>query len=75
MAEGLRLDKGQIEVVDDIMADVLRRKTHAERINIGFSLWTAAYKMLKIHLKTTHPDWNEKSVEDEVSRRLSHGSL
>jgi hypothetical protein len=38
----LRLDRGQIEVVDDAMAEVLRRKTAAERIRIGFALWTSA---------------------------------
>lgn len=42
MPKTLRLDKGQIEVVDDAMAEVLRRKTPAERISIGFGLWTAA---------------------------------
>mgnify|MGYP003416368647 FL=1 len=33
----MRLDKGQIEVVDDAMAEVLRHKTPAERIHIGFN--------------------------------------
>jgi len=75
MKKNLRLDKGQIEVVDDAMADVLRRKTHAERIKIGFTLWTSVYNMLKIHLKTTYPDWDAKKVEQEVIKRLSHGSL
>lgn len=31
----MRLDEGQIEVVDDATAEVLRRKTPAERIRIG----------------------------------------
>ncbi len=31
----IRLDKGQIEAVDDLMADFLRGKTAAERIRIG----------------------------------------
>ncbi|MEK6590944.1 MAG: hypothetical protein AABZ11_09730 [Nitrospinota bacterium] len=75
MAESLRLDKGQIEVVDDVVADVLRHKTSAERIGIGFALWTSAYKMLKIHLKTAYPDWDAKKIEQEVIKRLSHGTL
>ena len=33
----MRLDAGQIEVVDDIMAEVLRHKTPAERLRIGFN--------------------------------------
>lgn len=31
----MRLDNGQIEVVDDAMAEMLRHKTPAERIRIG----------------------------------------
>lgn len=67
----MRLDKGQIEVVDDRMADVLRRKTPAERIRIGFSLWTSARNMLAAHLKSTHPEWSSDRLNQEIARRLS----
>lgn len=40
MAGKIRLELGQIEVVDDLMADILRAKTAAERIRIAFDLWT-----------------------------------
>ena len=62
----LRLDRGQIEMVDDQMAEVLRNKTPAERIRIGFNLWTSARNMLTVHLKSTHPEWNEDRVNREV---------
>jgi len=71
----LRLDAGQIEVVDDAMAEVLRRKTPAERIRIGFNIWISARDMLMVFLKTTHPDWSEEVVRQEVIRRLSHGTV
>ena len=71
----LRLDRGQIEVVDDIMAAVLRHKTPAERIRIGLALWTSARKMLMTHLKKNHPDWDQGRVEKEVAKRLSHGAV
>jgi hypothetical protein len=32
------------------------------------------HRMLTNHLRTTHPDWNSKEVEQEVARRLSHGA-
>lgn len=51
----LRLDREQIEVVDDAMSEVLRCKTPAERIKIGFTLWTSALGILITHLKRTHP--------------------
>jgi hypothetical protein len=69
----LRLDPGQIEVIDDTLAEVLRRKTPAERIKIGFNLWTSARDMLLASLKKTHPEWSIEMVEKEVARRLSHG--
>jgi len=75
MTEAFRLDRGQIEVVDDRMAEVLRDKTPAERIRIGFSLWTSARNMLTAHLKSTHPEWKEDRLNREVSGRLSHGAV
>lgn len=68
-----RLDPGQIEAVDDVMAEILRRKTPLERIEIGFKLWTSARKMLTAHLKSSHPDWDDKQISKEVAKRLSHG--
>ena len=67
----LRLDSGQIEVVADAMAEVLRRKTPAERIAIGFTMWTSARNMLLAHLKTSHPEWSIEMIKKEVARRLS----
>jgi predicted NBD/HSP70 family sugar kinase len=71
----LRLDQGQIEMVDDTIAEILRRKTPAERIRIGFAMWTSVRNMLMAHLKKTHPEWNNDRVEKEVARRLSHGAI
>ena len=75
MAGQIRLDQGQIEVVDDFMADVLRGKTAAERIRIGFDLWTSTRNMLLVHLRKTHPDWSDERIKEEVARRLSHGAV
>ncbi len=66
-----RLYKGQIEVVDDRVADILRRKTPAQRLAIAFALWTSTWDMLISHLKSTHPDWSIEMVQKEVARRMS----
>jgi hypothetical protein len=71
----MRLDRGQIEVVDEVVAEVLRRKTPAQRIGIGFDMWTSAQRMLTAHLRSSHPDWSLRKVREEVARRLSHGAL
>lgn len=71
----LRLDRGQIEVVDDVVAEILRRKTPSERIQIACDLWASVHRMLITHLRETHPDWDSKKVEKEVAKRLSHDTI
>jgi hypothetical protein len=70
----LRLDPGQIEVLDDAMAEVLKRKTPWERIAIGFELWHGAWEMLRSHVSASHPDWSDEEILAEVARRMSHGA-
>ncbi|MBI5555024.1 MAG: hypothetical protein HY920_04115 [Elusimicrobia bacterium] len=75
MINSLRLDKGQIEVMDSTMVDILRRKTPAERIAIGFGLWISARNMLASHLRHTHPQWSEEELQREIIKRMSHGTI
>ena len=65
----------RIEVVDDVMADILRRKTGPERLRIAFGLFSSARRMLLCHLRTEHPDWDEAQINHEAARRLSHGAV
>jgi hypothetical protein len=69
----IRLDWGQIEVVDEQMAAVLRTKTGAERSAIANGMFLFARRMLTSMLTHDHPDWDEQRVQREVSRRISHG--
>ncbi len=71
----MRLDRGQIEVVDDALAAVLRQKTGAERLAIANGLFLSARRMLTSFLRTEHPEWDDRRVAREVARRLSHGSI
>lgn len=71
----MRLDAGQIEVMDQAMADVLRRKTPAERLAIASGMWESTRTMLLTQLAERHPDWSHAQVEREVARRMSHGAL
>ena len=70
-----RLDPRQVEALDDVMAEVLRQKRPQDRLRIGFNLWISAHEMLMTHIRHTHPDWDAKTVEREVARRLQHGTL
>jgi hypothetical protein len=62
------MDWRRIEVMDETMVQVLRRKTPAERIAIGFGLWRSARKLLRGQLASLHPDWGATRLEREVAR-------
>ena len=56
-----RLDRGQIEVVDDIVAEILRRKTPAERIRIAY---TTNVQNLEFLLSKNHHSLSPASLEN-----------
>jgi Rv0078B-related antitoxin len=65
----------RIEVIDEDVAAMLRRKTGAERLAIASRMFASARRMLLSHLRSTHPDWDERQIVQEAARRLSHGAL
>ena len=69
-----RLDKGQIEVVDDAMAEVLRRKTPAERVEMALAANRLVRLRIEGHLRTMHPDWDDGQVQAEIARRMLLGT-
>ena len=75
MKQTIQLDREQIEMVDDVMAEVLRGKTASERLQIGFGLWKSTRDMLFSHLRSSNPEWDETKLNREVVKRLSHGVI
>jgi hypothetical protein len=69
-----RLDAGQIEVVDDAIAEVLRRKTPAERVAMIFAANRTMRLIIEGSCRTFHPEWDEATVQRNVSRRMSGGT-
>ena len=65
-----RLDPGQIEVVDDAVADVLRSKTPAQRVEMMLDANRTMRLLIETHLRTGHPDWSDQQVLAEVARRM-----
>jgi hypothetical protein len=65
----------RIEVLDDQMADILRRKTGAERLRIASGMYASARRMLMSHLRAENPEWPEERILREAARRLSHGAF
>ena len=69
------IDPRNIEVVDDDMAEVFRAMTGAQRLKIASDLFASARRMISSHLATEHPDWDERRIQEETARRLSHGAV
>lgn len=69
-----RLDDGQIEVVDEAVAAILRQKTPAERVAMTVACHRTMRKILEAAVRTRHPDWDEAHVHKEIARRISGGA-
>jgi hypothetical protein len=74
MAKQLRLDRGQIEVVDDRVAEILRTKSGPERLSMVWAAWTFFETRINAYLKSMHPDWTEEQIREEIVRRVSYGT-
>jgi hypothetical protein len=69
-----RLDDGQIEMVDDVVAESLRRKTPAERVVLALAANRLVRLRIEGHLRTLHPDWDNGRIQAEIARRMLLGS-
>jgi hypothetical protein len=69
-----RLDSGQIEVVEDPVADVLRRKTPCERIAMALSANRTLRLLVEGSIRTRHPEWDDERVAREVAQRTTGGT-
>lgn len=63
------------DILDDDMARILRGMTGAERLKIANGMFVSARRMLASHLAAEHPDWDQDRIEQETSRRISHGAI
>ena len=70
----MALDAGQIEVVDDAVADILRRKTIAQRVEMVFECNETMRMVIEGAIRTFHPEWNDIQVRAEVARRMTRES-
>lgn len=74
MKTTLRLDRGQIEVVDDKVAEILRKKSGPERLNMVWDAWSFFEIRIRAHLKGVHPEWTEEQIRKEIVRRVTYGT-
>jgi hypothetical protein len=69
-----RLDPKRIEVVDETVARILRRKTPAERVKMISDAHRTMRLVVEGRLRTRHPDWSDDRVKAEVVRRMTRGA-
>lgn len=74
MTKSFRLDRGQIEVIDDKVAEIMKTKSGMERLNMVWDAWAFFEKTIKTHLKNMHPEWTEEQIQREIVRRVTHGA-
>lgn len=51
-----------VELLDDAIVEVLRRKTPAERVAMIFAANRTMRLRLEGHLRSRHPDWDHQTV-------------
>ena len=61
--------KPVIEVIDDEMAQLLRRKTPAEKLASAHAMWQYARRRQIAMIRHGHPEWNDEQIKSELRRR------
>ncbi len=59
-----------MEVVDDVMAAVLRQKTPYQRLLIADRLWTSARSLVRSAIISKEPNLSESEVDRKIAQRL-----
>lgn len=69
------LDPSRIEVLDDAVAEILRRMTCEERLAIAGKMWLSARNAIEYMLRSDHPDWDDEQIRREITRRMLRGCI
>ncbi|MCY2925607.1 MAG: hypothetical protein NT031_09225 [Planctomycetota bacterium] len=69
-----RLDDGQIEVIDEAQAKVLRGKTPAQRVAMVGQCNRTMRLLIQARLQARHPDWTDEQLAAGVARRMRGGT-
>ncbi len=63
-----------IEVLDDDMVAILRKKTPAQKIAMVAAAHRTARMLARAGVCHLYPDWSEEQIQAEVLRRMTHGT-
>ena len=68
------IDLRRIEVLDPVVAEILRRKTPGERLQMTLESNRFLRQRLEGHLRHQHADWTDSQIRAELARRVLHGA-
>jgi hypothetical protein len=71
----MAIETRNIEIVDDAMAEVLRRMTVGQRLAAANRMWLSARKAINHMLRFEHPEWTSEEIARETTRRMSDGAV
>lgn len=66
----MNLDELPYEPLDPVMAEVLRAKTPAERVQIAFNLWSFARLVAMTAERRRHPELSDEEIRRRVARMM-----
>lgn len=64
-----------VEVMDDMVADIMRQKTLQQRLRIVFGMCRSARVLIRGAVTQEHPEWSIDKINHEIARRISHGAV
>ncbi len=71
----MKIRNVSFEIIDDQMAEILRRKTDAQRLRSVDGFWRSARAILRAAIVTEHPDWTNDQINRQIARRISNGAF
>ena len=62
-------------VIEDRVAEIMRKKSPSERLEIAFGIWRSVRDMVTRVVKSQNPGWSIEEVRKETARRMYSGNL
>ncbi len=71
----MSIDTRSIEVMDDRVAAVMRRKSPSESLQLLEQLFVESRELIRGEVRRLHPEWPRERVHLEVLRRMHGDSI
>lgn len=65
------IDPRRIEVMDDQVAEIMRRKTPADALAMLDEMWEFGWSIVEAGVRRDYPGWDDNQVRRETAQRMS----